>query len=260
VETTPEALQKMVKRLRAVADPKLHHAVVDRFLDASSAGEVVEAIRLLMADVDRPGFRAAYQAVVSFFVLRGGLRYRRTEELYRAAFSAGYAPVKFLLLRAPPVKTARDDEVLPDPELLEVPLGIRKTMARGNERDMLLRLIRDPSVPVVQIILQNPKVLESDVVRLAARRPNTVPVLESVAKHSRWNSRYEVLRALVQNPYTPTSLAVSLVPFMVGKHLREVAQDNRLHSGLRASALDISSWREMRRRGAIPTEKVGTRH
>ncbi len=253
----PESLENLVRRTRAVADPRLHVSIVGRFLAEATAGEAVESLRLLMADLDRPGYRGAYRAVVEFFVHRKGMRYAEMGDLYRAAYSAGYAPVRFLLLNAPPRLVAEPDEVLPDPELVEVPLGRRKTMAKSQERDLLLRLALDPEVSVVQILLQNPRLVEADVIRLAARRPSTTAVLEIVARHPRWSHRYDVQRAIAQNPYARTMVAVSMVPFLMRKHLREVANDARLHDGVREAAGDVSRWRTTRK--AKPAEGV-TRH
>lgn len=249
-----------MRRIQGIRDPSLHRDPVRRFLQDSSAGEAVEALRLLMTELDRAGYRTSYQAVVNYLLGKRAMDYVRAGELYRAAFSAGYAPVRFLLLRAPPQLVAEKDQVLPDPELIDVPLGRRKAMAKGQERDLLLRLALDPSIPVVEILLQNARIVESDVVRVAARRPNLAEVLATVATHRRWNHRYEVQRAIVQNPYAPTAVAASFVPFLMGRHLLEIGRDARLHEGVRSAAMDITTWRKSRRAGGRSPAPRETRH
>jgi len=259
VESTPKPLERLTRSVRAIADHKLHVESVRRFVTDATAGEAVESTRLLMADLERPGYRAAYQALVQFFLRRERVSYARAEELYRAAYAADYVPVRLLLLRAPPRLVAHPDEVLPDPQLIDISLGRRKAMARGHERDMLTRLCLDPSPPVVTILLQNPQVVEADVVRVAARRPNMAVVLEIISVDPKWSQRYNVQRALVQNPYTPTSIAACFTPFLIGRHLLEVARDLRLADGVRDSAAIVRTWRAMRR-GVASSESVGTRH
>lgn len=243
---SPNALSRLVRSISAIRDHRLHMASVQRFLEETEAAEAVECIRILMRDVSQPRYREAYQAIVGFFLHRGKVGYHLTGELYRQAARSGYEPVRFLMLRAPAMLEAHPDELLVDPELLDIPLGRRKSLARGHHRDMLLRLATDPTPSVALILLDNPKLLEADVVRVAARRPNKRQVLELVAWHRRWAPRYDVQRALAQNPYTPTSLAVALTPFLAQKHLAAIAGDAKLHGAVRTSARMVRGWRRER--------------
>lgn len=249
ISTPIPSLERFVRSAVAIRDPQLHRAPAKRFLSEAPVEETVEGLRRLMANVDQAGYRPAYHAVVHFLQLRPEVQYARLGALYREAHRVGYEPVRYVLLQAPPVMIANPEDVLPDPELLEVPLGIRKTMARGQERDMLTRLALDPSPPVVDILLQNPRFVEADVVRVAARRPNLAVIIETIARHRRWSQRYAVQHALAQNPYTPTSLAASFAPFMNGVHLRELGNDARLHVAVRSTAQVIGRWRKERGRG-----------
>ena len=54
-------------------------------------------------------------------------------------------------------------------------LGERKSLARRPDRDLIARVMRDPNPDVIRILLNNPGLTESDVVRVCARRPVPCP-------------------------------------------------------------------------------------
>jgi hypothetical protein len=95
-----------------------------------------------------------------------------------------------------------------------VTLGERKSLARRNDREWIARVIRDPHPDVMKILLLNPRLTETDVVRLCARRPVAGEVLREVFQCSRWIVRYPVKVALALNPYTPLDMALQLAPLL----------------------------------------------
>jgi hypothetical protein len=95
-----------------------------------------------------------------------------------------------------------------------VTLGERKSLARRNDREWISRVIRDPHPDVMKILLLNPRLTETDVVRLCARRPVAGEVLREVFQCSRWIVRYPVKVALALNPYTPLDMALQLAPLL----------------------------------------------
>jgi hypothetical protein len=236
-----------IRRITRIVDPALHVAPVRDFLAGGTPGEVVEGIRQLMSRLEQSGCRAAYRGLVHIILSsKPPVPVARVQELYRAAYGAGYDPVRFLLLKTPPKLVAGREEVLPDPELWNVPLGRRRWLARMQNKEQLLRLARDPDPRVVENVLRNPRVVEIDVVRIAARRPNLGPVLRVVAEHPRWSHCYEVQRAVIQNPYAEACLAAALTPFLTGPHLEEVARMSTLHDAVRQSAVTVLRWRKSR--------------
>lgn len=242
-----DLLARLIRRIQSVVDPSLHVGIVAEFLGEKPAAAVVDAVQALMTQVDLPGYRQCYLAVVHALIRRRSLGYKRVEVLYRAAVAADCGPVRLLLLRAPPLVVAGDDEVLPDPELVEVSLGRRKSMARTTDLDLRTKIALDPDPSVVSILLGNPRLTERDVVRIVARRPNLATIIELVAGHGRWSHRNAIQHSVAQNPYTPASVAASMVPFLTGRHLREVARDAALHRAVQETAATVIRWRTERR-------------
>ncbi len=118
-------------------------------------------------------------------------------------------------------------------------LGERKFLARGRDRMMLDRLLRDPHPDVIRAILGNPRITEADVVLLAARRPTYADIQSEIAKSARWSPRPRVRLTLVQNPYTPPTIAVPMLPLLLRGELGQITHATDLPRIVRAAALDL---------------------
>ena len=112
-------------------------------------------------------------------------------------------------------------------------LGERKSLARTHDRNLLARVLRDPHPDVIRILLDNPTVVEADVVRLCARRPARAQVLGAVFLHQRWVLRYRVRLALALNPFTPEEITLQLLPHLTPADLREVRASGQLSERVR---------------------------
>ncbi|MBI4509443.1 MAG: hypothetical protein HY698_07385 [Deltaproteobacteria bacterium] len=184
--------------------------------------------------------------------------YEARSALYAAAKELRRDEVARLFFTALPARNDEPEEPSPEHALLPTPtsstrgaitpcggldayrgkpltLGERKSLARGGRRELLQRLMRDPDAQVIRVLLENPKLTEKDVVEIACRRPVRGDVLRAVFA-SRWLLRYEVKRALVLNPYTPTDLAVGLLPTLSRPDLRATLSDPHLPTPVRDEA------------------------
>jgi hypothetical protein len=115
-----------------------------------------------------------------------------------------------------PAKRRGDHPLQPylDQRLRELPLGMRKTLARTPDFKMIQKISRDQDHRVIHQLLKNPRLTEQDVVRIIATRPNSPKVIEEIYHHPKWIIRYSVKKAIVLNPYSPPSLAMRLVAFL----------------------------------------------
>jgi hypothetical protein len=163
------------------------------------------------------------------------LGYERHAALYAAARALDDAQLGRLLLSSqpPPPGTPRPAEM---PGGRALTLGERKSMARGRRREILDRLLRDPDESVLAILLGNPRITEADVVRLAARRPTTAGAQRCILHNERFIARYNVKRALVLNPYTPSDLSARLVVLLTRPDQHVVANDSSLAGTVRDAA------------------------
>lgn len=117
-----------------------------------------------------------------------------------------------------------------------IPLGVRKSLARRTHPGTLEALLTEQDPQVVRNLLTNPRTTEEMVVKMAALRPTSEAVLETIASHERWLARYKVRKALVFNPYAPTRASHALLPTLMMKDLMDVSLSQTLHGSLRAAA------------------------
>ncbi|HEY8039651.1 MAG TPA: hypothetical protein VIF15_07650 [Polyangiaceae bacterium] len=117
-------------------------------------------------------------------------------------------------------------------------LGERKSLARRPDRDTMQRLLLDPHPDVILRLLRSPRVVEDDVVRLAAKRPGRGEVLAEIARSTRWAHRPRVRMALVMNPATPVEIAARIAGLLLRPELEQVAGSPGVAAGVRALCLE----------------------
>lgn len=135
-------------------------------------------------------------------------------------------------------------------------LGERKALARRPTRQALEKLLADPDPSVIRLLLNNPKIIEDDVVRLAARRPNRPDVLSEIAKSPRWAHRSRVRMALILNPSSPAEIAVPLVGLLVRSELRLVLSSTEIAPIVRSTARDLLTRRPPMKKAPGGSEPV----
>ena len=118
-------------------------------------------------------------------------------------------------------------------------VGERCSAARGRDRFKLDRLLHDRDYRVIRVLLENPLLVERDVVKIAAMRPTRPEILEHVAKHRKWASRYPVRKAIGSNPHTPLSVARRLLPSLLRQDLRAISQAGSISVELRELARSL---------------------
>lgn len=132
-----------------------------------------------------------------------------------------------------------------DARLFSMSLGHLKQTARlTRSPDQLSKLAMASHPHIVQNALRNPRLTEALVVRIASRRPARPEPLIEIWK-SKWNTRHEVRRALVFNPYTPPEIAAKIVPLLNASDWAELSRDAAVHESLREQAAALLA----RRRG-----------
>jgi hypothetical protein len=198
------------------------------------AREMLVAVDDLLAEKDQSGLaqRLREEATGRSLLALGRL-------LRRPVTSPSRAPPPNAEARVPDYGTGRT-----------LTLGERRALARRPTRKAMEKLFADPHPMVIRTLLANPKVVEDDVVRLAARRPVDPDVLAEVARSPQWAHRVRVRMAIVLNPDTPVELSVPLLTLLVRPELELVSGASSLAPTLRAAALDLLERRPPPRKSA----------
>jgi hypothetical protein len=227
----------LLERLRA-SDPKQAYALVAEVLHhpAAEAPELPDLRRALMEVLVEGG---AVQP----------LDYELRSNLYSEAAANEDRFVMRLLRSADAAESMRDPQSALPRSVSDIPLGTRRALAKGLDRQLLERLLLDPDPIVIANILENARITEDDVVRIAGRRPMPGSTLAEVHRSRRFGMRPRVREALAYNPYTPTDLAIELIGTLPLHALRQIARDATLHGDLRSQAQDEIARRGPRREG-----------
>jgi molybdopterin-guanine dinucleotide biosynthesis protein A len=246
-----EPVEKLVARMAALAGEEMRRGALREVILSLAPQEAAALLhRILAPDAPRqPRTAVVAAAAVATFAGGEGLPYLFARDLYQAACARGYEEVRRLLLRPGARSEAQAAEIRPDPRVAGRTLGERKWMARRSNPDLIDRLLFDPEPAVLKNLLGNPRVTEREVVRIAAHRPGFPDVLRAVAQSPRFGKRERVRRALARNPYTPSDVAINLLPFLSDSDLREAAEDGAVHVATREAARAIL---EERRKGRSP--------
>ena len=147
-------------------------------------------------------------------------------------------PVRGLREGAPVVKDLAKAKVPDDGKGRPLTLGERKSLARRPDRETMQRLLADPHPAVIQRLLRNARVVEDDVVRLAAKRPGRGDVLAEIARSTKWVHRPRVRIAIVMNPATPSEIAARIVGLLLRPELAMVAESPGVPAAVRAVCLE----------------------
>lgn len=175
--------------------------------------------------------------------------YHRIQALYLAANVAEREAVLMLLRNPPPHRALRDGARLPEVRLpldRDVSVGERRALARGQDRNLLQRLLLDPSPLVVDKLLDNPGLAVEDALTVATRRPTRPELVLLLAMKPRWLKEHRIREAIVQNPFVGTGVALKLLPTLHVQTLRRIRNAGDLHPTLHDSAELLVTLREER--------------
>lgn len=159
------------------------------------------------------------------------LPYARITDLYAIARQVGQDRLAARFLSDRPV--ALEGRLAENPHM-DLSAGERTARARSSDRMALDRLMHDRDPRIIAALLDNPRIVERDVVRIAAMRPTLPEILERVAAHPRWSARYRVRKALAFNPHAPLALARQLLPTLLKQDLLELRGSRVLGPDLQA--------------------------
>lgn len=244
-----DGIASLARKLASLPERAMHWRVL---LEALRKAPIEEAAALVEAILSRPvgsRQRPDLLRLRLLEVLAGAsptpddaLDYAFRRDLYAAADGQGAEAVKRHLHSLPELA---DAEVLArrlPKDVAEIPLGRRRSLAKGDDPILLDKLALDPDPVVAEHLLRNPRTREPDVVRIAALRPVGGDTLRSIDAIERWHRSPRVRTAIARNPYCPIDLALRLVPTLGTAVLREIVEDPGLAWPVREGiALEIES-------------------
>ena len=228
-------LEGLEKRIGVLPERAMRHTVLVEFIDTLLPEELV-GVLIVLHHRAASGRKRSRDLLNEFALEPQALLQLPTETrdaAYELALEHGQERVLALFLGDKPMRNPTVDEAFVGNEHCDLPLGVRRQAARGRDRFLLDRLLHDRDYRVIALLLDNPRIIERDVVAIAARRPTRPDVLSVIAKHKKWASRYHVRRALCCNPYTPTPISHRLLPTLLRPDITTLYDQGVLPSKLR---------------------------
>ena len=229
------------RRITALRERAMRRSVAVEAISVLDAPELVAFLDVLLSRVSagQGASREVLQEMALEPVVFTDLPYDHLRASYQVARDGGLVQVAGFFLGSP-VRARTVAEAADDNQHLDMPLGTRRSAARASDRFTLDRLVYDRNPKVIALLLDNPRIVERDVIKIAAGRPTNAGVLALGAGHRKWASRYRVRKALACNPYTPAPVARRLLPTLMRQDLRDLQNSKVLSAELRSLALSLT--------------------
>lgn len=142
--------------------------------------------------------------------------------------------VQISLLPSIHAELRRQAEDLLVARLPQIALGQRIMLARRGPGRLAAALLVEGNPPILQVVLDNPNLTESQVLRVLARETLSPPVVNAVAHHRKWSQLYNVRMALVRHPAAPLATVLSFLPVLTASDLKELTAAGSLSENLRS--------------------------
>lgn len=107
-------------------------------------------------------------------------------------------------------------------KILQMPLGIKKTLARRASNTIVTKLIEDGMKEVVPVCLESPFITEGDICKVLSMKKVASHVVRLIAEHPKWSSRYHVMWALILHNHAPLVRVVEFLKKMKTQDLSEL--------------------------------------
>jgi hypothetical protein len=250
---------RLKRLLLALPDASLRLAWLEAELAGIGSGATAVLLNAVMEENEAadPDAREALLSIA--MVLVDSENGELVEALRREAQERSLFSLERLVRRAPPPSIHS-----PSPDELRVPdygagrelsLGERKSLARRPNRRAFERLCLDPHPLVIRQLLENPKMVEDDAIRIATLRPARAEALRELVRSHRWLSRPRVRMAILMNPGSPPELAMPLLGLCKREELRDVLKSTETSLVLRSTAQEL-----LARRPPMPRQDGHTVH
>lgn len=131
--------------------------------------------------------------------------------------------------------------------VLRMNMKDRMKLAMKGDREARNILIRDPNRIVSQAVVQNPKITEQEVEKIAAMRTVPEEVLRLVATSRVWARNYQIMLKLAHNPRTPLTNSMTILTLLQTKDLLSMSKNKNVSEAIRKQAFRLSNARAGRK-------------
>ncbi len=247
-------------RLGRAGSQELSRIIADQ-ADALTTGDARRILRNPFATAEAIEALLMARRLLASYDVRGAIaRHRRTPESVALRFIPGLFWRDLLEISAdvrisPAVRGIAEKYLVQ--RLGRLTTGEKMAVARRATPGVLAHLRADPSLKVIQALLENPRLTEPTLLPLVASEATRPRILDLVASNPRWRSRYEVRVALSRNIFSPFRVIFEILPTLRRQDLLVVASQDEHSSIVRHRARELLESRSPRKGAAEPRREAG---
>ena len=119
----------------------------------------------------------------------------------------------------------------------------RTRLAMKGDREARNILIRDPNRIVAQAVVQNPRITEQEIEKIAGMRTVSEDILRQIASSRHWSRHYQIVHTLAKNPRTPIANVLTILSRLQLKDLNALSKNRNVSDPVRRQALRLSQLR-----------------
>jgi hypothetical protein len=119
----------------------------------------------------------------------------------------------------------------------------RVKLGMKGDREARAILIRDSNRVVSSAVIHNPRITDQEVEGIASMRTVSDEVLRLIAMNRAWARSYPITHNLARNPRTPIPTAISILPRLYAKDLKNISQSRNVSETVRRQAARIALTR-----------------
>ena len=119
----------------------------------------------------------------------------------------------------------------------------RARMAMKGDREARNILIRDPNRVIMQAVVNNPRITEQEIEKIAAMRSIPEEILRQIGNNRQWSRHYPVIHNLARNPRTPIANVLTILSRLQLKDLSALSKNRNVSDAVRRQALRLTQAR-----------------
>lgn len=127
--------------------------------------------------------------------------------------------------------------------IMKMGMKDRMRLAMKGDREARNILIRDPNRIVCQAVVNNPRITEQEVEKIAAMRSITEDVLRQLANNRQWQRSYAIIHNLARNPRTPIANVLPILTRLQLRDLMALSKNKNVSDAVRRQALRLTQTR-----------------
>ncbi len=120
--------------------------------------------------------------------------------------------------------------------IIQMSMKDRIKLAAKGDREARNILIRDPNRVVAQAVIQNPRITEQEVEKIASMRSAPEDVLRVIASKRAWARNYPIILSLARNPRVPIANVLGILPRLQAHDLAQLSKSRNVSEAVRKQA------------------------